>query len=142
MKSVVQIVAEKGAEVFTVRPDDNVFDAVRIMADRQVGALPVVEGGKLIGILSERDCARKLLLSDGSARATTVREIMTERVVAVEASEPAESCMVIMTEQRIRHLPIMKEGALVGILSIGDLMKATLEEQQFTIRQLEGFIRS
>jgi CBS domain-containing protein len=142
MKSVVQIVAEKGAEVFTVRPDDNVFDAVRIMADRQIGALPVVEDGKLIGILSERDCARKLLLSDGSARATAVREIMTEEVVAVEASEAAESCMLIMTEQRIRHLPIMKEGALVGILSIGDLMKATLEEQQFTIRQLEGFIRS
>lgn len=140
MKTVRQLLQGKATGVHTIGPDDPVIEALRRMAEREIGALPVVANGKLAGILSERDYARKVILQGKSSRNTPVREIMTSRVVCVGPQRTVDECMALMTEKRIRHLPVIEHGELIGLLSIGDLVKEMISEQQFTIAQLESYI--
>lgn len=138
--TVRQLLLEKGAAVWTVDPDASVFDALKLMADKNVGALPVVAGGELVGIFSERDYARKVILHGHASRETPVRAIMTANVVTVGPEEDLSTCMRVMTDKRIRHLPVLEDGRQVGVLSIGDVMKAVLAEQEFLIGQLSDYI--
>ncbi len=142
MNTVNQILDQKGRTVFTIGPDSFVYDAIAMMADKHVGALPVVEGDKLIGLISERDYARKGILQGRSSPDTKVREIMSDRVMVVPPELTTEECMALMTEKRIRHLPVVEGGDLVGVVSIGDMVKAIISEQRFTIEQLEHYISS
>jgi len=142
MKTVRQLLQGKTSGVFTIGPEAPVFDALTLMAERGVGALPVVSGGKLAGILSERDYARKVILLGKSSRDTPVSEIMTSRVVCVGPQRTVEECMALMTDKRIRHLPVIEHGELIGLLSIGDLVKEVISEQKFMIAQLESYIHS
>ncbi|HVR44520.1 MAG TPA: CBS domain-containing protein [Thermoanaerobaculia bacterium] len=140
MRSVAELLDQKGREVWSVKPDDSVLDALRKMAEKEIGALVVREGERVVGILSERDYARKVILQSRSSKDTPVRDIMTPNVISVDPRKTIDECMVIMTNGRIRHLPVVEEGRLVGIVSIGDLVKETIEEQKFVIRQLESYI--
>lgn len=142
MKTVRQLLQGKASGVQTVGPDVPVIEALRQMAEREIGALPVVNGGKLIGILSERDYARKVILQGKSSRDTPVRDIMTSRVICVGPQRTVEECMALMTDKRIRHLPVIEHGELTGLLSIGDLVKEVISEQQFVIAQLESYIHN
>lgn len=142
MKTVRQLLQGKGGAVHSIAPGARVFEALQLMADKDIGALLVMEGGRLAGIMSERDYARKVILAGKSSHDMAVREIMTERVVTVQPSQTVEECMALMTERRIRHLPVMEGDKLVGLLSIGDLVKAVIAEQAQTIRQLESYIHS
>ena len=142
MKSVKQLLQAKGREVYSITPDARVFDALKLMADKDVGALVVQEGGKLAGILSERDYARKVILQGKSSHDITVRDIMTGKVITVGPDQTVEDCMALMTGKRIRHLPVLEGGRLAGLLSIGDLVKEVIAEQEQTIRQLESYIHS
>lgn len=139
-KTVRQLLLEKGPTVWTVDPDASVFDALQMMADKNVGALPVMSGGELVGIFSERDYARKVILHGQASRETPVRAIMTANVVTVSPDQDLSDCMRIMTDKRIRHLPVIDSGRQVGVLSIGDVMKAVLAEQEFLIGQLSDYI--
>jgi CBS domain-containing protein len=132
----------KAAGVCSIGPEAPVIDALRLMAEREIGALVVVNGEKLAGILSERDYARKVMLLGKSSRDTPVREIMTTRVICVSPQRTVEECMALMTEKRIRHLPVLEGGKLIGVLSIGDLVKEVIAEQKSTIEQLESYIHS
>jgi CBS domain-containing protein len=138
--TVRQLLLEKGPTVWTVDPDASVFDALQLMADKNVGALPVVAGGQLVGIFSERDYARKVILHGQASRETPVSAIMTSNVVTVSPDQDLSDCMRIMTDKRIRHLPVIEGGRQVGVLSIGDVMKAVLAEQEFLIGQLSSYI--
>ncbi|MFB3854246.1 MAG: CBS domain-containing protein [Vicinamibacterales bacterium] len=140
MVEVRQLLRTKGAEVWTIGPDRTVFEALQIMAEKDVGALPVVEGGRLTGIFSERDYARKVVLQGKTSRDTTVGELMTRTVYYVSPNETIEQCLAIMTKRHIRHLPVLDDGHLVGIVTIGDVGKAIISEQAFTIRHLESYI--
>lgn len=140
MLRVKHLLAGKGSEVWTVGPDDPVIEAIRTMADKHVGALPVVQGKELVGIVSERDYARKVILLGRSSSDTPVSQIMTTEVVTVTPDETVHRCMELVTERRIRHLPVVEKGVLSGIISIGDLVKAVIEEQQQTIDHLERYI--
>jgi len=126
--------------VFTIEPTASVFEAVRLMADKNIGALLVVERGKVVGIVSERDYARKIVLMDRSSKDTLLRDIMSSPVMVVPPDRSAEECMALMTEHRLRHLPVMDGERLLGLVSIGDLVKATIADQQFIIEQLEHYI--
>ena len=130
------------ADVYSVGPGDTVFTALRLMADRNIGAVLVRSDEKLEGIFSERDYARKVVLLGKMSRDTLVSEIMTPRVVSVEPNWTADQCMALMTEKRIRHLPVMEQGRLVGVISIGDVVRAVVDEQQFTIDVLQRYITS
>jgi CBS domain-containing protein len=129
-------------EVYSTSPEATVLDALRVMSEKNVGALLVLSGGRLIGVFSERDYARKVILHGKSSKDTPVSEIMTARVIAIDPERSAGECMALMTEKRIRHLPVLDQGELVGVVSIGDVVRAVVEEQQFTIRQLESYIAS
>jgi CBS domain-containing protein len=142
MKTVKQLLGSRMRSLCTIEPDTRVFDALKLMAEKDIGALPVVEHDRLVGIVSERDYARKVILLGRSSHDTPVREIMTERAVCVHLGNTIEECMALMTEKHVRHLPVMENDALLGILSIGDLVKETISEQQFVIRQLESYIHS
>ena len=142
MKRVRDILKVKGNQVWSIAPDASVYDAMKLMADKGIGALLVMEGDALVGIISERDYARKVILLGRSSRTTQVREIMTSRVAYTEPEQNIEECMALMTEMRIRHLPVMDSGKLVGVISIGDLVKAIITEQKFIIEQLERYISS
>ena len=142
MTSVRQLLDRKGRQVFSIAPGTPVLDAIRTMAERHVGALLVMEGEKLSGIVSERDYARKVILMGRSSADTPVREIMTAAVITVQPETPVEACMQIMTECRVRHLPVIEGGHVVGMVSIGDLVKAVIAEQQQHIEQLESYIHS
>jgi CBS domain-containing protein len=142
MKTVRQLLQAKGREVHSVAPDARVFDALKLMAERNVGALVVLEGARLAGIFSERDYARKVILLGKSSHDIPVREIMTAKVITVHPGQTVEECMELMTEKRIRHLPVLEGERLVGMLSIGDLVKEVIAEQEQTIKQLESYIRS
>lgn len=135
MKTVRDILQVKGADVWTVAPDDTVYHALELMADKGIGAVVVLGEGRLVGVLSERDYARKVILKDRSSRETPVRAIMSERVVTVSPGTLVEQCMDLMTEKRIRHLPVVDEGRLVGLVSIGDVVKAIIAEQQYVIER-------
>lgn len=137
---VSHLLNRKGKDVWSVDADQPVIEAIRVMADRRVGALPVLSGGQLVGLVSERDYARKVALLGRASAQTPVRQIMSAPVVTVQPSDSVQHCMEIMTEKRIRHLPVVEDGAMVGLVSIGDLVRAVIEEQQQTIEHLEKFI--
>lgn len=142
MKSVVHILESKQHRtVYSITPDALVLDAVKMMAERGIGALLVMESERVVGIISERDYARKIVLMGRSSSDTAVRDIMSSPVMYVRPDQTNEECMALMTENRLRHLPIMDGGKLVGLISIGDLVKDIISEQQFTIEQLEHYIR-
>jgi CBS domain-containing protein len=132
----------KGRQVFSIAPGAAVLEAIRLMAERHVGALLVMEGEALRGIVSERDYARKVILMGRSSADTPVRDIMTATVITVQPETPVEECMQIMTGRRVRHLPVIESGRVVGMVSIGDLVKAVIAEQQQHIEQLESYIHS
>jgi CBS domain-containing protein len=132
----------KPAGAVTIAPDASVFEALELMAEKDIGAVVVVRDGRVIGILSERDYARKVILHNKASREIAVDEIMTDRVLYVSPGHTIEQCMALMTDKRIRHLPVLDDDRLIGVLSIGDLVKATISEQDFTIRQLERYIMS
>ena len=142
MQTMAQLLAVKGAQVWSVSPEANVFEALQIMADKDVGALVVLERGRPVGVMSERDYTRKVILRRRSSHDTPVRMIMTVAFVAVPPHMSVDACMALMTGQRTRHVLIMESDELLGIVSIGDLVRATIDEQQFTIGQLEQYIRS
>ncbi|MGH8171044.1 MAG: CBS domain-containing protein [Steroidobacteraceae bacterium] len=142
MTAVRHLLDRKGRALFTIEPEDPVLEAIRMMADHHVGALLVMRGSELAGIVSERDYARKVVLLGRSSAETPVWQIMTSPVITVSLQTPVQDCMRLMTERRIRHLPVMEGGRAVGMISIGDLVKAVMEEQQQTIEQLESYIHS
>jgi CBS domain-containing protein len=130
------------SDVYSVEPGDTVFTALRLMADKNIGAVLVRSDQKIEGIFSERDYARKVILLGKTSRETPVSEIMTTHVISVEPDWTAEQCMALMTDKRIRHLPVMEQGRLVGVVSIGDVVRAVVNEQQFTIDVLQRYITS
>lgn len=140
MKTVSDILAKKGTEILSISPSVTVIDAVKAMAQQKVGALLVLEAGKLRGIVSEQDYTRKVILTCLNAEQMLVQDIMTRQVVVTRPDQPVQEVMAIMTERRIRHLPVMHNGELVGLVSIGDLVKEIISEQQFIIAQLENYI--
>jgi len=140
MKTVRQVLEEKGRGVQTVTPESTVFDALRRMADADVGALVVAEGDEVVGLFSERDYARKVILHGKASKNIPVEEIMTRRVVCVGPDQRMDACMGLMTRERVRHLPVLEEQRLAGIISIGDVVKAIIEDQQLTIAELEHYI--
>lgn len=140
MKTVNRILEGKGRSVHSVAPDASVYEALTLMADKNVGALVVLEGSRLCGVISERDYARKITLLGRLSKDTPVREIMSGQVVCVRPSDGVETCMGLMTQKRIRHLPVVEGDRVVGVLSIGDVVKSIIDEQQFTIEQLERYI--
>ena len=144
MTTVRQILAHKPEPeaVFSVAPESTVFDALHLMSEKNVGAVVVLEGDRLVGILSERDYARKVALHGKSSRDMPIREIMTSRVLCIELAQTADQCMALMTDKRVRHLPVLEGARLVGVISIGDVVRAIVKEQQFTIEQLENYIGS
>lgn len=143
MKTVEQILKTKSQHqtVYTIGPDDSVLDALKLLAEKNIGALPVVEGSQVVGIVSERDYARKLVLKGRSSAATPVREIMSAPVVTVEPKQKLDFCMNLMTDRHLRHLPVVDNDRLLGLLSIGDLVKETIAEQASLIKQMEQYIR-
>jgi len=142
MKTLKQLLDAKGRDVHTVAPGARVIDALKLMAERSVGALIVMEGGRIAGVISERDYARKVILHGRSSHELEVRDIMTSKVITVHPGQSVEECMALMTEKRIRHLPVTEGERLIGMISIGDLVKEVIAEQQQTIRQLESYIHS
>ena len=141
MKTVKQLLEGKAA-IHAVAPDTSVLDAIRLMAEKGIGALMVLDNGRLAGVISERDYARKVILHGRSSQDTAVREIMTDKVITVRPEQTVEDCMALMTEKRIRHLPVVDAGKLTGVLSIGDLVKEVIADREETIKQLESYIRS
>jgi len=142
MQQVKHLLESKGKEVYAVAPDAPVYDAIRQMAEKNVGALVVLKGSELVGIVSERDYARKVILKDRSSRDTPVGDIMTPTVVTVAPSATVDECMRLCTDGRLRHLPVRDGDRVVGVISIGDLVKAVISEQKQTINQLESYITS
>ncbi len=140
MKTVAQLLRGKGHEVLSVPPETPVFEALKVMAEKNVGALLAVEGDRLVGIFSERDYARKVILKGKSSKDTPVREVMSSHVLYVRPEQTVEECMALMTDKRVRHLPVLEEGRLVGLISIGDVVKAIIAEQEFLIEQLQNYI--
>jgi CBS domain-containing protein len=140
MLRVRYLLSLKDPAVWSIGPEDPVIEAIRVMAEKHIGALPVVQGNQLVGIVSERDYARKVILLGRSSADTPVWQIMSAPVTTVSPEEEAHRCMEIMTEQRIRHLPVVERGKMIGMISIGDLVKAVIDEQQQTIDQLERYI--
>lgn len=140
MVMVSQCLQRKGRTIWSIGPDDSVYDALQLMADKDIGALLVLEGDELVGIFSERDYARKVILKGKSSKETPLREIMTTRVVCVHQHQSIEECMALMTEYHVRHLPVLEGEKLVGVISIGDVVKEIISEQKFVIEQLEQYI--
>lgn len=141
MTMLTQLLGGKGHEVYSIAPDASVLDAIRLMAEKHIGALLVVDSGRLTGILSERDYARKVVLKGRSSTSTLVREIMSTPVVTVAPEQTVDDAMRVMTERRIRHLPVVRGEALVGVVSIGDLVKSVIEDQRHTIEDLRSYIQ-
>ena len=142
MRTVRQLLEGKTPGVFAIGPESPVLDAIRLMAEKRIGALLVMEAGTLAGIVSERDYARKVVLQGRSSRETPVRDIMTAEVVSVRLDDSVERCMGLVTDRRIRHLPVLENGHVVGVVSIGDLVKAVIEDQQVELDQLQRYIAS
>jgi CBS domain-containing protein len=140
MITVKQVLDGKGYQVWSIAPHVSVFDALKLMADKGIGALMVMENDDVIGIISERDYARKVVLHGKLSKDTPVRDIMTTQLFGVHLDTTADECMALMTDKRIRHLPVCKDGELVGVVSIGDIVKAIMDEQKVTINHLENYI--
>jgi CBS domain-containing protein len=141
MTTIRQLLREKGHKIYSIGPDSTVYDAIRTMADENIGSLVVMEGGKIVGIITERDYARNVELKGRASPATRVREIMEHRVLYAQPDQSVEECMAIMTDKRIRHLPVIEQQKEIGLVSIGDLVKSIISDQKITIDQLEHFIR-
>ena len=142
MKTVKQILDRKGRNYWFVKSEQSVLEALQVMAEKNAGALLVVDDGNLTGIISERDYARKVVLQGKTSETLPVREIMTDQVITVDPGRSVEECMAMMTESRIRHMPVLENGAIVGVVSIGDLVREVIDDQKFTIEQLEHYITS
>lgn len=142
MKTVNNIVQNNFKSIFSVSPETSVLDALQVMMDKNISALLVMDGTRLKGIFTERDYARKIILVGKSSKATKIKEVMSEKLVTIELGTSIDYCMQIMTERRIRHLPIIENGLVIGIISIGDLVKFVIEDQQQTIEQLQNYISS
>ena len=142
MKTVKMMLDSKQAGIFAIAPDASVFEAIKLMAEKGVGALLVLHQEQLAGIVSERDYARKVILHGRSSHETRVSDIMSAKVVTVASKQTVDDCMALMTARRIRHLPVVDDGRLVGVLSIGDLVKELIADREETIKQLESYIRS
>ncbi len=140
MKSVSDILNSKGHEIWAVKPDDTVFDSLQLMAEKEVGALLVMDADKLVGIVTERDYARKVILEGKSSKSSSVTEIMTKQVLCVAPERTIEECMALMTDKRARHLPVLDHKRVIGLVSIGDLVKAMISEQKMLIDQLQHYI--
>lgn len=142
MHTLRQLLGSKTPEVYAVAPGDSVIDAIRLMAEKGVGAVLVMEGAQLVGIVSERDYARKIVLHGRSSSDTSVRDIMTAEVVTVGPQHTVEHCMQVVTEHRIRHLPVVEGDEVIGVISIGDLVKAVIEDQKVQLDELQRYIAS
>lgn len=142
MKTVADILNAKGRQVFSAAPDDSVFDAIKMMSDKGIGGIVIMAGDKLVGIMTERDYARKVVLDGKSSRNASVKEIMTDQVLCVTPEQTIDECMALMTDKRARHLPVLENDKVVGVISIGDLVKAVIHEQQILIDQLQNYITS
>ncbi|RZA36644.1 MAG: CBS domain-containing protein [Lysobacteraceae bacterium] len=142
MHTLRQLLGNKTPEIFAVAPGDSVIDAIRLMAEKGVGAVLVMEGSRLAGIVSERDYARKIVLHGRSSSDTSVRDIMTAEVVTVRPQDTVEHCMQVVTDHRIRHLPVVEDAQVVGVISIGDLVKAVIEDQKVQLDELQRYIAS
>lgn len=142
MRTVRQLLDTKSPEIHSISPDAPVIDAIRLMAERRIGALLVMEGPRLAGMLSERDYARKIVLQGRSSKDTPVRDIMSADVVSVSPQHNTDQCMQLVTDSRIRHLPVVEDGQVVGLVSIGDLVKAVIEEQRQELDHLQRYIAS
>ena len=142
MKTVKQLVEEKPHKLLSIAPSMSVFEALQKMAEFDVGALVILDEGRLVGIFSERDYARKLILHGKSSKETRVDEIMTTRVVCIGPDRSAEECMALMTDKRVRHLPVLEDKKVVAVISIGDVVREMIEDQKHTIEQLEQYIMS
>jgi CBS domain-containing protein len=140
MVTVKQILKNKGSQVWSVEPAAMVYSALQLMAEKEIGALLVLAEGKLVGIFSERDYARKVILHGKTSAETQVSEVMSPDVVTVGAEQSIAECMALMTEKRFRHLPVVEGGQILGVISIGDVVKAIISDQQFVIEQLESYI--
>jgi CBS domain-containing protein len=138
--TILSILESKSSEIWTIDPEATVYDAIALMAEKSIGALLILSEGKLIGILSERDYARKIILQGRASKSTLVREIMTGSPITVTPRHSVDECMRIITHNRVRHLPVMEGGKLVGVISIGDLVNAIIAEQAHTIDQLHTYI--
>jgi CBS domain-containing protein len=138
--SVGGVLAHKGSAVWSIAPNAMVFDAIQLMAEKNVGALPVVEDGKLVGIISERDYTRKLILKGKSSKETPIKDIMTQELLTVQPGDSISECMRLMTDKRVRHLPVIEEDKMVGLVSIGDLVRRIISAQSATIDNLEKYI--
>lgn len=134
------ILNQKNRQIFSIEPDATVYDAIALMAEKNIGALVVVENGNLVGVLSERDYTRKVMLRGKRSRETLIREIMSTQLTTVDPKHSVDECLRSMTEKRIRHLPVVKDGAIIGVISIGDLVKHVISAQNATIDQLERYI--
>jgi CBS domain-containing protein len=142
MKTVQQLLESKRYSVVSVAPSSTVLEALKVMAEKEIGAVIVIDDGHLVGIFSERDYARKVVLQGKSSKDTPVREIMTEKVVCVRPEQTIEDCMGLMTDKRIRHLPVLEHKKVIGVISIGDVVKEMLSEKEFVIKQLESYIHN
>lgn len=140
MHTVADILKVKGNEVWSVGPDATVLEALGLLAEKNVGALVVLDGDELVGIFSERDYARRIVLKGKASKSTPVRDVLTGRVLYVTSERTIQECMALMTDKRVRHLPVVDQDRVVGVISIGDLVKARISEQRFVIEQLERYI--
>jgi len=140
MKTIKQLLEAKGAKVWTIAPDDSVFDALKLMAEKSIGALLVLEDQRVVGIFSERDYAREVVLQGKVSRSTPVKKMMSTTMTTVRPEQRVEDCMALMTDKRVRHLPVIENGKLVGIVSIGDVVKEIISEQTYLIKNLEQYI--
>jgi CBS domain-containing protein len=140
MHTVKELLREKGNHVWTIAPKATVYEALELMAAKNIGSLVAVEHGDVAGVFTERDYARKVILKGRSSKTTTVAELMTTDVLYVSPEDTIENCMALMTDKRLRHLPVMENGKLAGVVSIGDIVKIIISEREFTIRELERYI--
>jgi CBS domain-containing protein len=140
MKIVSQLLKSKNSEIVSILPTETVFNALKTMADKDIGAILVVENKKVLGIFSERDYARKIILQNRSSKDTLVKDVMITKVVYVTLEDSLEDCMLLMTEKRIRHLPVLENGELLGVISIGDVVKATISQKNFEIQEMVKYI--
>jgi CBS domain-containing protein len=140
MTTVKELLGKKGHQVFSIQPDDTVYNAIKKMADENIGCLVVMNGEELIGVITERHYARSVVLKGRASPETPVRDIMETRVIYAQPEQSVEECMAVMTEKIVRHLPVIEEGKLIGIISIGDLVKSIISDQKFMIEQLEHYM--
>jgi CBS domain-containing protein len=141
MKRLNEILAHKGANIWSIGPDESVYEAIKLLAEKEIGAIAVTDGGRLVGIVSERDYARQIILKGRSSEKTQIRDIMSSEVITARPDQEVRECMELMTEKRIRHLPIVDDkNNLIGMISIGDLVRAIIAEQESTIGDLEKYI--